>query len=71
MVEEEGVVGAAHGLVQVSVWADDAGALAAQLQRDRDHILGRVPHNDLAHLRAARERNLHANQQLDLEIKPA
>ncbi len=68
MIEEEGFVGAAHGLVQVSVGADDACALAAQLQSDRDHVLRRLPHYYLAHLCAACERDLAAHGRLSSHV---
>lgn len=61
MVEEEGVMGAAHGLVQVSVGADDAGAFASQLQRHGDDVLCRLPHDNPAHLRAACKCHLHTH----------
>ena len=57
-VEEEGIVGALDSMVQVSVWADDAGGLATQLQCDRLDPVSCLLHDELAHLSAASEGNL-------------
>lgn len=62
VVEEESVVRPINSLVQVSIGTDDAGRLAAKLQRHWDDVVGRSAHDDLAHLRAARERHLGSHE---------
>ena len=57
-VEEECVMGTLNSSVQVSIRADDAGGLAPQLQGHRLDPLGRLLHDDLAHLCASSEGNL-------------
>ena len=62
VVEEEGLMGSSHCLVQVSIRADDAGGLAAELQRHRDDIVSSRAHDDLAHLCAASKRKLRRHE---------
>jgi hypothetical protein len=58
LVEEQREVGELNGGVEVGVWEDDRGRLAAQLQ---GHVLERtrgLALNDAAHLRGSREGHL-------------
>ena len=57
-VVEDPVGGGGRGLLQVGVGEDDVGALAAELQGDRLHLLRAARHDPLAHLGAAGEDDL-------------
>lgn len=57
-VEEESIMCALHSCVQVGIGADDAGGLAPQLKGDGLNPVGRLFHDQLAHLCASSESHL-------------
>ena len=58
-VEEERLVGSFNSCINVSVGANNEGALATQFQSHRLDSLGSIFHDDFAHLCASGEGNLH------------